>query len=88
MDGILGSIDDLWRYHASVYERMNEEMKRVKITLKDGTIFEYEDQYYWGFDLDDRLRKGEQFLQTNNAIIRIDSIYHVTWETVNEEETE
>lgn len=63
-------------------------MKRVKITLKDGTIFEYEDQYYWGFDLDDRLRKGEQFLQTNNAIIRIDSIYHVTWETVNEEETE
>lgn len=60
-------------------------MTRAKITLKDGTIFEYEDQYFYGYDLDDHLRKGEQFLQTPNAIIRIESIYYITWEKANEE---
>lgn len=60
-------------------------MKRIRITLKDGTMFEYEDQYFWGIDLDDHLRKGEQFLQTKQAIIRIDSIYHIAWEDVPEE---
>lgn len=60
-------------------------MKRVRIILKDGTIFEYEEQYFYGFDLDDCLRKGEQFLQIKNGIIRIESIYHITWEDVDEE---
>lgn len=63
-------------------------MKRIKITLKDGTTFEYEDKYCWGFDLDDHLRKGEQFIQIKQAIIRIDSIYHITWEDIPEDETE
>lgn len=60
-------------------------MKRVRITLKDGTMFEYEDQYFYGFDLNDHLRKGEQFLQIKNGIIRIESIYHIAWEEVDEE---
>lgn len=63
-------------------------MKKIIITLKDGTKFEYEDQYFWGLDLDDHLRKGEQFIQIKNAIIRIDSIYHVVWEDVPEGKTE
>ena len=63
-------------------------MKRIRITLKDGTTFEYEDQYFWGIDLNDNLRKGEQFMQVKQAIIRIDSIYHITWEDVQEDKTE
>ena len=63
-------------------------MKRIRITLKDGTVIEYEDQYLWGFDLNDSLRKGEQFLRVKNAMIRIDSIYHITWEDVPTGETE
>ena len=63
-------------------------MKRIIITLKDGTKFEYEEQYFWGLDLDDHLRKGEQFIQINHAIIRIDSIYHVVWEDVPEDKIE
>jgi len=63
-------------------------MKRIRITLKDGTTFEYEDQHFWGIDLDDYLRKGEQFVQMGHAIIRIDNIYHITWEDVPEDKTE
>ena len=63
-------------------------MKRIRITLKDGTIFEYEDNYFYGLDLDDHLRRGEQFLQVKQAIIRIDSIYHVVWGDVPEDKTE
>ena len=59
-------------------------MKRIRITLKDGTIIEYEDNYFYGLDLDDHLRRGEQFLQTKNAIIRIESIYYITFEEVDE----
>ena len=59
-------------------------MKKITITLKDGTKFEFEEKYFWGLDLDEHLRKGEQFLQVKNAIIRIDSIYHVVWEDVPE----
>ena len=69
-------------------EERGNRMERITITLKDGTKFEYEDQYFWGLDLDDHLRKGEQFVQTKNAIIRIDSIYHITWEDVPEDKTE
>lgn len=63
-------------------------MKRIIITLKDGTKFEYEDEYFWSLDLDDHLRKGEQFVQVKRAIIRIDSIYHVVWKDVPEDKTE
>lgn len=66
-----------------MYYRRNR-MTRIRITLKDGTIFEYEVNYFYGLDLDDHLRKGEQFLQTKNGIIRIESIYHITWEDVDE----
>ena len=60
-------------------------MYRITITLKDGTTFEYKEKYVWGFDLDDCLRKGEQFVQIGQSIIRIDCIYYITWVYIPEE---
>ena len=59
-------------------------MRKIKIKLKDGTEFDYEDEYFLSISVNSLLENNEQFIQLGNHIIRIESIEYITWEDVED----
>ncbi len=62
-------------------------MTKIKIILKDKTEIEFTQNYFWGANINEEVRKGNRFLEFNNCVVNIESIEQITWEKMPDTES-